>query len=357
MAYLIGSASTAAYTTARSYNNNSTYAMFSGDNTQGIVASASGTGARLNMYINSWTSASIKACLYDNSNALINTLIIPSSVGTGLVTVIFPNTTITSGQKYRLAFYLVASGGISLWTKTGALQNRDVSTGSYTSPVATLPSGTFVSTNEFYWSLETAPSYSITDIDGDDSVQLAQTFTINTVGYTGQPTASTNDARVTVTVTGGSSNVWTATVNDRAEGVATPQLPTSPITLTLTNGAETSNRTFTLTKKSTETLVTFTSANTSDPTYLTYHFAQLGYTVEAAQFYYIGPGGMSDLLVLGTGGIETTNLGTFTGWLRPTTGLGAGNAYFFNVTVTAGGVVVVTRTNNLPLGVGIGIGI
>lgn len=357
MAYLIGSASTAAYTVANTYNNNSTYAMFNGNTTEGVVAGAGGTGARLNLYINSWTSASIKACLYDPSNNLLNSVIISSSVGTGSVSVIFPDTAITSGQKYRLAFYLVASGGISLFTKTGALTKREVSSGSYTSPVATLPAGTFVSTNEFYWSLETAPAYSIDSIDGDDSVEVGQSFSINTTGFTGQPTGSTDNANVTVTVTGGAANLWTATVTNRQENTTLGLLPVTPIQLTLTNGGETANRNFTLTKQSDDVLVTFTGANTSDPTYITTALAGLGYTVEGAGFWYKVPVGMSDLLVLPTGVVDVTNTGTFTAWLRPSSGLGSGKYYYFDVTITESGVVIITLTsNNHYIGLGLGVG-
>lgn len=357
MAFLIGAASTAAYTVANTYNNNATYAMFNGNATEGVVAAAGGTGAKLNLYINSWTSASIKACLYDPSNNLLNSVVISSSVGTGLISVIFPNTTITSGQKYRLAFYLVASGGISLWTKTGALTKREISSGSYTSPVATLPAGNFVSTNEFYWSLETAPTYSIDSIDSDDSVEVGQTFSINTTGFTGQPTATTNNTDVTVTVTGGSANVWTATVTDRQNNTTLGLLPITPIQLTLTNGSETANRNFTLTKKSTDTLVTFTGANTSDVTYITTALAGLGYTVEGAGFWYNVPTGMSDLLVLPTGVVDVTNAGTFTAWFRPITGTGSGKYYYFDVTVTEGGIVISVVQKGIPLCIGIGIGI
>lgn len=356
MAYLIGSASTAAYTVANTYNNNATYAMFNGNTTEGVIASAGGTGAKLNLYVNSWTSNSIKAVLYDPSNNILNSVVIPSSAGTGLISVIFPNTTITSGQKYRLAFYLVASGGISLWTKTGALTKREISSGSYTSPVATLPAGNFVSTNEFYWSLETAPTYSVDSIDGDDSIEVGQTFSVNTTGFTGQPTGATNDANVVVTVTGGSANVWTATVTNRQNNVILGILPITPIQLTLTNGGETANRNFTLTKQSDDILVTFTGANTSDPTYITTALAGLGYTVEGAGFWYKVPVGMSDLLVLPTGVVDVTNTGTFTAWFRPTSGLGSGKYYYFDVTVTEGGVVIVTLThNNYYIGFGISI--
>jgi hypothetical protein len=359
MTYLVGSSSLTGFTVNTNYNNNSTFVTVNGNDTQGLAASTSGTLGKLNLYIASWTAptTSLKACLYEN-NTLIGTVIVPSSAGTGLVSVTFPGslTIIAGSQRYRLGIYLNTSGGLNLWTKTGALTRRDLSSGSYTSPVTTLPACNFSSTNEFYWSLETAPTYSIDSIDGDDSVEVGQTFSINTTGFTGQPTGATNNANVAVTVTGGSANVWTATVTNRQNNVILGLLPITPIQLTLTNGGETANRNFTLTKQSDDILVTFTGANTADPTYITTALAGLGYTVEGAGFWYKVPVGMSDLLVLPTGVVDVTNTGTFTAWFRPTSGLGSGKYYYFDVTVTEGGVVIVTLThNNYYIGFGISI--
>ena len=359
MAYLIGSVSTAAYTVNTSYNNNSTFVTVNGNDTQGLAANASGVAAKLNMYIASWTgpTTSLKACLYENNN-LVGTAIIPSSAGTGLVSITFPGSVaITAGsQRYRLGIYLNTYGGLNLWTKTGALTRQDLYSGSYTSPVTTLPACNFSSTNEFYWSLETAPTYSVDSIDGDDSVEVGQPFSINTTGFTGQPTATTNNANVSVTITGGAANVWAATATNRQDNTTLDLLPITPIQLTLTNGGETANRNFTLTKQSDDILVTFTGADTSDPTYITTALAGLGYTVEGAGFWYKVPAGMSDLLVLPTGVVDVTNTGTFTAWFRPTSGLGSGKYYYFDVTVTEGGVVIVTLThNNYYIGFGISI--
>lgn len=350
MAFLIGTASTSAYTVANTYNNNATYAMFNGNATEGVVAVAGGTAAKLNLYINSWTSGSIKACLYDSSNNLLNSVIIPSSVGTGFVSVVFPNTTITSGQKYRLAIYLVASGGVSLFTKTGALTKREVSSGSYTSPVATLPAGTFVSTNEFYWALETAPAYSITDIDGDNVIEVGQTFTINTVGFTGQPVATNSQSGngVTVTITGGSANVWTATVSERVEGAAFSALPITPVTLTLTNGSESASRSFTLTKKTIEANLIFSGVVTTDPKMMGYHLAADGFTVEGSELTYEQPAPTAtmpvpNLVLTSDGGGSVKEACTFTSWFRPATGAGAGagNVYAYTWNISEAGVTPV----------------
>lgn len=357
MAYLIGSSSTAAYTVANTYNNNATYAMFNGNATEGVVAAASGTGARLNLYINSWTSASIKACLYDPSNNLLNSVIIPSSVGTGFVSVVFPNTTITSGQKYRLAIYLVASGGVSLFTKTGALTKREVSSGSYTNPVATLPAGTFVSTNEFYWALETAPAYSITDIDGDNVIEVGQTFTINTVGFTSQPVATNNQSGngITITITGGDDNVWAATASERVEGAPFPTLPITPATLTLTNGGESASRAFTLTKKAIEASLTLSGVVTTDPKMVGYHLAADGFTVEGGELTYEQPASTAtmpvpNLVLTSDGGGSVQEACTFVSWFRPPVGsFGAGNVYQYTWNISEAGITPTVSRSDTTL--------
>lgn len=161
MTYLIGSSSTSSYVNTTSYNDTQFYSWVNGNDTQGIPANFSGTATVLNLYISSWVSSNIKACLYED-NILLNSVIIPNSVGTGLISVAFPSTTITSGtQRYRLAFYLDAVGGINLFTIPSALTQRKVSSGTYTTPATTLPAGAFVGTAEYYWALQTAPSYVI----------------------------------------------------------------------------------------------------------------------------------------------------------------------------------------------------
>lgn len=357
MAFLIGSSSISAYTTNTAISNNSNYANYCGTTALSVTPSASGTATKLNLYIAGYTTiANIKVVLYENGTLLSQATYNLAAIGNGFVTLNFPSTAINSANKYRLAFYMDNAGTLNLWTKSGGLDLRREIIGTYTTPSATIGDGTYRSNSEFYWSLETAPAYSIDDIDSGDSVEVGQTFSVNTTGFTGQPTATTNNANVSVTITGGAANVWAATVTNRQDNTTLGLLPITPIQLTLTNGGETANRNFTLTKQSDDILVTFTGANTSDPTYITTALAGLGYTVEGAGFWYKVPVGMSDLLVLPTGVVDVTNTGTFTAWFRPTSGLGSGKYYYFDVTVTEGGVVIVTLTrNNYYIGFGISI--
>ena len=179
--------------------------------------------------------------------------------------------------------------------------------------------------------------YGITSVDSDDSIEIGQSgFTIVTEGFTAQPVATTDNASITVTITGGSSNSWTASANDRTEAGTSPDLPAT-FTLTLTNGSEVATKTVTLTKRSTETLVTFVSPAIDDSKFLGYWMAAAGHTVDGADFWYVPFG---DLVVTESSTCITTTAGSFTGWLRPTLGATAGKTYEFFVTVNEDGVIV-----------------
>lgn len=161
MAYLIGSASTTRFS--------STYAINSGASGTGLhlvgnpadtAASATGTAQNLHLYISSWgTQANIKCCIYDetNSGTLLEAVIVPSSEGTGVVTVALAGTTtITSGNDYRLGIYTEDADNITMFSDTGGLTlRRFSSSGSYTIPAdPSNQSGGFDSFNEFYFAVD-----------------------------------------------------------------------------------------------------------------------------------------------------------------------------------------------------------
>lgn len=332
MAYLIGSSSISAYTTNTAIANNSNYANYCGTAATAVVPNASGTATKLNLYIAGYTTiANIKVVLYENGALLSQATYNLAAIGNGFVALNFPSTAINVANKYRLAFYMDAAGTLNLWTKAGGLDLRRETIGTYTTPTTTIGDGTYRSNSEFYWSLETAPTYSIDSIDSDNILEPGQTFTINTTGFTGQPVATTNNPDITVTITGGSGNIWTATINDRTDGASYPLLPLAGVTLTLTNGAETANRLFTVTQKTTEKYITFLSANTTDGTYISYLFAQLGYTVEGAGLHFIPPVDGTDLVITHDGTVSIKSPGIIKCWFRPVSGTGAGNVFYYDV--------------------------
>lgn len=214
MAYLIADASTTRFSSTATLGFSSEFTSFvNGNDTQGLTASATGTAATLSISINNWLSATnIKACLYDE-DVLVETVVIPSSVGTGVVDVALAGTTtITSGNLYRLALYSQSGQDFTLDTDTGGLTLRteNSGSGSYTTPIDPYPTGSFQSFNEYYWAVQDSGGggRSITDIDTDNDVQAGQTnITITTVGLDASPatqTATLGGESLTV-------NSWSAT--------------------------------------------------------------------------------------------------------------------------------------------------
>lgn len=195
MAYLIGSSDVSAYTTDTTYNTNEFYAWRNGDTTVGVVASSSGTVNKINMYIANWNAmTSIKACLYED-NALLNSVVVPASIGTGFVSFAFPDTAVVAGsEKYKLAFYLVnGDSTLTLKTKTGDGQYREA-VGSYTSPAATIGDGNWFGAQEFYWSAESGSAVTIDDEPTD--VRVTESRTIRVTAPTTAMTAGNTTVKI-----------------------------------------------------------------------------------------------------------------------------------------------------------------
>ena len=196
MAYLIGSASTTRFS--------STYAINSGASGTGLhlvgnpadtAAVATGAAATLSLYISSWgTQTNIRACLYDESNsgALLASVVIPSSVGTGLIEVALAGSvTITSGNNYRLGLYTEDGDDITLFSdQSGLTLRRFSASGSYTTPAdPSDQSGGYDSNNEFYWAIQDGPA-GLT-IDSTDATMAKQsTFGMTVSNPPVTPTAS-----------------------------------------------------------------------------------------------------------------------------------------------------------------------
>lgn len=159
MVYLIGSADTARFSSTYAPTGTDTRGHFNGNDTQGLPAIESGNGQFLDLYISSWGSvANIKATIYKD-NAKVESVVVPSSAGTGLISVALAGTTAFSvgSERYRLSIYRDSSNPITYYTDTAGLTLRyDSSGGSYTTPPATLPAGSFDSNNEFYWAIRSA---------------------------------------------------------------------------------------------------------------------------------------------------------------------------------------------------------
>jgi len=262
MTYLVGSASTTRFS--------STYAVNSGaggtsiklvGNPADTAAVATGTAENLYIYVSSWGSqTNIKCCIYDETlitglGALLETVIVTSSAGTGVLTIpLAGTTTITSGNKYRLGLYTEDADDITMFSDTGGLTLRKFTSGSYTTPAdPSLQSGGFDSFNEFYFALD--------DVAGATVTPGASNYTYaDTITYTTTLTSLTS-----ATLTDAESNVFTLTsVTDTSADIpaiaaALDACLTGPVTLTVSDGSDTATAAITLDPLSGYTVTTLTS--------------------------------------------------------------------------------------------------
>lgn len=186
MTYLVASADVARFssTVALSFGASENVLNTNGNDSQGLTASASGNAATLSMSISSWGSAtSIKVAIYDE-DALVETVVISSSEGTGVISVALAGTTaITSGNLYRFAVYSTSGLPLTLDSDTGGLTHRDFSSsGDFTNPVDPLPSCNFVGFNEFYFAIQDAPVGGLTldSTPTDNRVEEQRSVTVST---------------------------------------------------------------------------------------------------------------------------------------------------------------------------------
>ena len=168
MAYLIGSDSTARFASTITYNSGASLntSLFNGNDTQGLTPTAAGAAATLSLYVSSWGAVtSAKAALYAD-NSLVETVVLTSALGAGVVSIDLAGTTIIDiTKKYRLALFTGQNADLTLFTDTAALTKRiSTSSGTFASPGATLPAGSFDSNNEFYWAIQSASGPTIDTI-------------------------------------------------------------------------------------------------------------------------------------------------------------------------------------------------
>lgn len=176
----------------------------------------------------------------------------------------------------------------------------------------------------------------ITSINSGNPIEVGSTVTVLTTGFTGTPAATFSVSGISATVSG-SANSWSLDFDERVDGAVFPELPAT-VNLTLTNGSEVAALAMpSYTKKSTDVEVVFASAVTSDLDYITGALADDGFTVEGGEFIYTPFG---DFVAFPDGSWSTSAGGNVTGWFRPITGTGAGNVYYYDFTVTAGGEIV-----------------
>jgi len=202
------------------------------------------------------------------------------------------------------------------------------------------------------------PAQTVTSINGGSPITSSQSAVAAiTTGFTGLPaTITTNATGVTCGTITGSTNAptWVQTV--RTDGAVFPKDGTV-VSYTFVNGAETASGTQTIIKDTDQTKVVVASPINDDTTCLFGAiFAATGRSAaNNDEVYHTVPVGMSDLVVNPDGTMEVTNAGTFDCWIWTNS---TGVNYFYRVTITEGGGVVVSTFKQMPvLGIGYGIGI
>lgn len=241
MAFLIGSSDTSSFSTGTTNVKNlaGNYSWFMNS---GLVASASGTAQNLHLYISSWDVSlnSVKAALYDSSRNLLETVTIPSSVGTGAVSVALAGTTsITSSSTYYLSLLTESNHDLLLHYKSGDNQYFH-SSGTFASPADPLPTGSNASLNEWYWAVDDVGGATFGIDSTDASMQRDTSFDVTfsnpaTTPTTGNTSLSNGGDTLTCSaVTGSDPYTATFTVGD-----LTKQVDATGYDWTLTVDAET----------------------------------------------------------------------------------------------------------------------
>ena len=200
------------------------------------------------------------------------------------------------------------------------------------------------------------PAVAITSINGGSPITAGQSGIASvSTGFSGLPaTITTNASGVTCSNIGGTTNAPTFTISDRVDGGLYPKSGTS-VNFTFVNGTENAVGAQTIVKKSTETKVVIASPLFSDNTIAQAIFAAFGRTIAAADEFYHTT--YSDLVITPDSDFTVTDAGSFDLWLYVNAGGDAGKNYYFAVTITESGAVVITSSSNSHyIGLGFGIG-
>lgn len=259
MTFLVGSASTTGFTSTKEITSGAgaNQLWLVGNPTDTQVA-ASGVARRLHLFVSDWLlQTNLKANLYDESNAgaLLESVILTSSLGTGVITVPLPGSnSLVLNDNIRLGLYTEDGDPVEMWAKTGALTLRKFTSGTYTSPAdPSNQTGGFESTNELYFAID--------DIVADTVTPGASNYTFgDTITYTTSLTSLTS-----ATLTDGEGNVFALTgVTDTSADI--PDIVgglvaclTGGVVLTVSDGTDSAPAAITLDPLTGYSLTTLTS--------------------------------------------------------------------------------------------------
>ncbi len=181
MAYVIGGALDSSFSDSKllSYNGNSNQSWLYGNDTDGRPALSSDTMDSLEFEVVDWLSATNLKVNIALSNTIVETVIVPSSAGIGVISVPLSGLGAVQGAVYRISIY--SENGENFEIRTNSSSSVTLrfysATGNYSSPSDLLPNGSFDSFNEIWWAVQNNPAPtgpSIDDIDGDNEVRAGQ---------------------------------------------------------------------------------------------------------------------------------------------------------------------------------------
>lgn len=228
-------------------------------------------------------------------------------------------------------------------TRTSRILNVNIgyAAGTEQTVNSTTQSKTYVQTAHVL-NIEPTPPYLVASINGGSAITAGQVGVASvTSGFTGLPTTiTTNASGVTCGSIGGTTNAPTFTISDRVDGGLYPKSGTS-VNFTFTNGSESAVGAQTIVKKATETLVAISSPLFTANTLAQAILDQTGRTVATGDDFYHTTYG--DLVVGADTDFTVTDAGTFDLWLYVTAGADAGKNYYYAVTITESGGVVINN--------------
>jgi len=180
----------------------------------------------------------------------------------------------------------------------------------------------------------------VTSINGGSPITAGKTGIASvSTGFTGLPTTiTTNASGVTCSNIGGSTNAATFDMSDRVDGGLYPKSGTS-VTFTFTKSAETDDIATTVVHKTTETAVPVISPLFSLNTLANQILLQTGRTIATGDELYHTA--YSDLVITTDTDFTVTDAGSFDLWLYVSSGADAGKNYYYAVTITESGDVVI----------------
>lgn len=226
-------------------------------------------------------------------------------------------------------------------TRTSRISNVNIGYAAGTAQTvnSTTQSKTYVQTAHVI-NIEPTPPYLVTSINGGSAIPAGKTgVTSVTSGFTGLPTTiTTNASGVTCSSIGGATNAPTFTLSDRVDGGLYPKSGTS-VNFTFTNGSETAVGAQTVVKKTTETVAAISSPLFAANTLANAILDQTGRTVATGDEFYHTT--YSDLVIGADTDFTVTDAGTFDLWLYVSSGADIGKNYYYAVTITESGEVVI----------------